>query len=59
MVTTYAPPARTDQLPTSRDDWHRRTGLTDPVVIAAFIARRLETGPVVREPSYADFFSVE
>lgn len=56
MSSTYAPPARPDQLPTNRADWRRRTGLTDPAVVAAYVTRRLSADPFGNEPKYADFF---
>lgn len=54
MLSTYSPPIRADELPTTRDAWHRRTGLTDPAVIAAAVRRRLAAVP--GEARYADFF---
>jgi len=51
---TYLPPVRADHLPTSSAEWRRRSGLTDPVVLAATVARR--SGGFTREPVYADFF---
>lgn len=54
MLSTYSPPARADELPTTRDAWHRWTGLTDPAVIAAAVRRRVAAVP--GEPRYADFF---
>lgn len=51
---TYAPPVAVDQLPTSSAEWRLRTGLTDPVVIAAAVLARC--GGLGAEPAYADFF---
>jgi hypothetical protein len=55
MPSTYAPPFDPEQFPTVRADWRRRTGLTDPAVIAAAVQQRVG-GSEVLEPSYADFF---
>lgn len=52
--TTYRPPARPEQLPTTHEAWRQRTGLTDPAVIAVLVERRLAAIP--GEPRYADFF---
>lgn len=54
MLSTYSPPARADELPTTRDAWHRCAGLKDPAVIAASVRRRGAAVP--GEPRYADFF---
>jgi hypothetical protein len=51
--STYAAPAREDQMPTSDDGWHR-TGLTNPSVLAAAVRARL--GSWDDEPRYSDFF---
>lgn len=51
--STYAAPARADQMPTSDDGWHR-TGLTNPSVLAAVVRARL--GSWDDEPRYSDFF---
>ena len=56
MRTTYAPPAHPDQLPTSSTDWRRRTGLTDPRIIAAYVTRRAAGTAFDADPTYADFF---
>ncbi|MBF4606567.1 hypothetical protein [Curtobacterium sp. VKM Ac-1393] len=40
---------------------HTRIGLTDPAVIDAFVARRIEDPSLLArrpEPAYADFFTV-
>ncbi len=52
--TTYAPPMSADELPSTTAEWRRRTGLTDPAVLAANV--RLRTAGHGIEPSYADFF---
>lgn len=54
MPSTYAPPARLDEHPTTREAWRRRTGLTDPAVMARAVQRRVAAVP--GEPRYADFF---
>lgn len=54
MPSTYAPPARFDEYPTTRETWRRRTGLTDPAVIARAVQRRVAAVP--GEPRYVDFF---
>lgn len=54
MPSTYAPPARLDEYPTTREAWRRRTGLTDPAVMARAVQRRVAAVP--GEPRYADFF---
>ncbi|WP_186377203.1 hypothetical protein [Curtobacterium pusillum] len=43
-----------DELPSTTAEWRRRTGLTDPAVLAANV--RLRTAGHGIEPSYADFF---
>jgi hypothetical protein len=53
--SAYAPPFDSSQLPTSRADWRRRTGLTDPAIIAAAVEQRVH-GSERREPRYVDFF---
>ncbi|MFZ7088446.1 hypothetical protein [Curtobacterium sp. RRHDQ10] len=51
--TTYAPPFRAEALPTTRDGWLRRAGLTDPAIIAERVHR---ASTPTEEPRYADFF---